>query len=181
MFKKSSINRIHKSSQSPSKDRVKIDPFLLIRKGDMREIQQRIESGEISLQVTRWSGFTLLHRAAEIGHSDLCRYLVEAGIVVDVRSAHGWYTPLHIALGNGFLETAQLLVDMGADPWKKSKYGEDPFTFGAKRGFTKMCDEFKAKFIGQQLRANVQRMISQPGTSMQTVVASSASSLHTQD
>lgn len=149
-------------SRSPPKQRPVLDPFLLIRKGDTSEIQQHLQAGNISLHVTRWSGFTLLHRAAEIGHTELCLLLINAGIPVNVRTARGWHTPLHIALGNGFLETAQALVDSGAEIWKKNKYGEDAFEFGAKRGFVKICEEFKAKFIGLELKENVHRMLSSP-------------------
>ena len=161
--------RAKSKSRSPPKERPKVDPFMLIRRGDMAEIKEKIENKEVNLNATRWSGFTLLHRAAEIGHTELCDFLINAGIPPDIRSARGWLTPLHVALGNGYLETAELLIDRGANPWKKNKYREDPFDYGCKRGFVKICDEFKAKFIAIQLKENVQRMISQPGTAKNSI------------
>lgn len=152
-------------SKSPPKVKPRIDPFILIRKGEIDEIRSKIEGKEIDLQVTRWSGFTLLHRAAEIGHTELCEYLISSGIPVNTSSARGWLTPLHIALANGYLETAQRLVDLGANPWKKNKYNEDPFDYGSKRGFVKLCDEFRTKMQSIELKKQVEKHFAQSSTS----------------
>jgi ankyrin repeat protein len=151
--------------QSPSKstDKIKkkgnslVDPFMIIREGDIDEIKSKIESGEVSLYQTRWSGFTLLHRAAEIGHTELCEYLINAGIPADTPSTRGWHTPLHIAMGNGYLETAQLIIDKGCSPWKRNKYQEDPFEYGTKRGFVQLCTEYKAKLLGMEMQKSIER------------------------
>lgn len=119
------------------------DPFLLLRQGKIERLKELIESGQVDINQTRWSGFSLLHRAAEIGCTEICVYLVNKGVNVNLRSAKGWYTPLHIALGNGYFDTGMALVDLGGDPYKRNKYRETPFEFGGKRGFKAACDEFR--------------------------------------
>lgn len=134
------------------------DPFIKIRTGDVEEVRDLLLSGRMNPNKTRWSGFSLLHRAAEIGHTELCLLLLdEGGISVNVRSTRGWYTPLHIALANGYLETANALINRGADPWARSKYGEDPFDYGAKRGFRQLCDEFRTKVMKEDMKRSIVR------------------------
>lgn len=136
------------------------DPFLKVRNGQLDELRNRLESGDLNAHSTRWSGFTMLHRAAEIGHNDLCQLFIEVGKVpVNTRSVRGWYSPLHIALANGHMETAYFLISMGANPWMKSKYGEDPFDYGGKRGFGVICEELKKKVQREDMKRSLQRMV----------------------
>lgn len=147
LMKKSSSKKLQVEEElGPS------DPFMIIRRGDIDEIRKMLESGKVNLHQTRWTGFTFLHRAAEIGHSELCLLLIDLGIPVNVRSTRGWYTPLHIALGNGYLDTAMKLIEQGGNPWTKSKYNEDAFEFGIKRGFQKITEEFRLKIIKMDMK-----------------------------
>lgn len=138
-------------------DKDQIDPFFFIRKGDMNQIKEQLEKTTININVTRWSGFTLLHRAAEIGHNELCEYLIERGISPNTRCARGWYTPVHIALANGHIDTAEILISKGGNPWLKSKYKEDAFQYGNKRGFVKIVDEFRMKVIKNDMQESLKR------------------------
>ena len=69
-----------------------------------------IHSPRLSLAYLRWTGWTLLHRAAETGQSDICRLLLQRGADVNARTTRGWHTPLHLSLSSGYLETSLLLV-----------------------------------------------------------------------
>jgi ankyrin repeat protein len=137
------------------------DPFLLLRYGQLDQLKELISANKVSIQQTRWSGFTLLHRAAEIGcDADILSFLVKCGISVNVRSAKGWYTPLHIALGNGYLETATALVELGADPWTKNKDDENSFDFGVKRGFRTQSEEFRTIVTKKEINKTAFRYLS---------------------
>ena len=142
------------------------DPFLIIRRGDIDELRNLLQLGKINIHKTRWSGLTLLHRAAEIGHTDLCEFLVENGLNINERCTRGWHTPLHCALANGYIDTAAKLIAMGADSWKKNKSGDDPFRHGAKRGHKKICEEFRLKVLRQTMQQDLERNMSvmNPGT-----------------
>jgi hypothetical protein len=59
---------------------------------------------------------TLLYLAAEYGCYDICYFLLEKGASVDKYNNHNnifWMTPLQIAIKNGHLEVAQLLIARG--------------------------------------------------------------------
>lgn len=133
------------------------DPFMVIRNGNLDHARELISSGLINVRQTRWSGFTLLHRAAEIGHTALCELLIDAGIDVNTRSARGWLSPLHVALGNGYTETAERLIARGASPWLRNKAKQDPFEYGAQKGFKKICDEFRLKVLKQSMERDLRR------------------------
>lgn len=132
--------------------------FRLVRQGDVSKLQEILESSEgLNVNSTRWSGFTLLHRAAGLGMTDICIILVRNGADVKLRSTRGWHTPLHLALANGYVETAMVLVELGANPWTKNKNKEDPFEYGGKRGFRKISEEFRLKIMKLEMNKNLKR------------------------
>lgn len=132
--------------------------FRLVRDGNVKQLQELLQNNEdININCTRWSGFSLLHRAAGLGMSEICELLILHGADVKMRSTRGWYTPLHIALANGYVDTAMVLVEHGANPWSKSKYKEDPFEYGGKRGFRRISEEFRIKVMKLEMNKNLQR------------------------
>lgn len=132
------------------------DPFLVIERGDLEEVLDLIKSGE-NVNRVRWSGFSLLHRAAQLGQTDICQLLIDNGADVNIRSARGWYTPLHSALANGYVETGEYLLTRGAKPWAKSKYKEDPFDYGAKRGYKGICTDLRNKVAKLEMAISLRR------------------------
>lgn len=126
------------------------DPFSVIVRGNLEEVDTMLAAGE-NPNRTRWSGFSLLHRAAQLGYSDICELLIIYGANVNMKSARGWYTPLHMAMSNGYTETATVLLSKGALPWAKSKYKEDPFDYATKRGFKKVSEEFRAVVVKREM------------------------------
>lgn len=127
----------------------------------IHDIFQRIRDGEIDLveklilndisattntaiSKCRWSGWTLLHRAAECGHTDICYILLENGAKINQKTIWGWHTPLHVAMGNGWIDTAVFLLDNGALPHLKNKVGLDVFEYARKRNYKDAAMELDA-------------------------------------
>ena len=74
--------------------------FLHLRNSNSSKIENYLERGEC-VNKTRWSGWSLLHRAAETGQTETCQLLLINGANINSRTALGWYTPLHVCLANG--------------------------------------------------------------------------------
>jgi hypothetical protein len=88
----------------------------------------------------------------------MCEFLVDNGMDMNMRTAQGWYTPLHLALGNGYMDTAQFFLLRGANPWLKNKYGEDPYKYGEKKGYRDKCRELKLQIIKIEMQKSIERM-----------------------
>jgi ankyrin repeat protein len=63
---------------------------------------------------------TPLHCAAGGGHLDVIKYLMDKGANIDAQTCHG-YTALHFTLSNKKPDATKLLMDMGGNPYIKSK------------------------------------------------------------
>jgi ankyrin repeat protein len=121
-----------------------IDPFAAARDGDVGYIVKLVAEEGYNINTVRWSGFTLLHRAAECGHTQLCEYLVQQGAKLDLKTTWGWFTPVHLALGNGWKETAAYLVEAGAKPTCKNKDGQTPAEYAHVRGYRDLSRDFSS-------------------------------------
>lgn len=62
---------------------------------------------------------TPLYEAANRGHNEICKLLIEAGADVNAKNHEGW-TPLHAATDECCDEVVQLLLERGADPNARS-------------------------------------------------------------
>jgi len=83
--------------------------------GDVETVRALAASGA-DMTVTRGDGMNPLHLAAERGHVDMARVLIDAGAPYDAVTRIGAYTPLHVASRRGSGEIVRLLLDAGADP-----------------------------------------------------------------
>ena len=83
-------------------------------------------------------GITLLHSAAENGHSEVCQLILEN---VQDKNPKGEYgkTPLHYAAENGHLEVCQLILENVQDKNPTGKFGATPLHYAAKNGLSKVC------------------------------------------
>ncbi|EGZ29190.1 hypothetical protein PHYSODRAFT_386226, partial [Phytophthora sojae] len=61
-------------------------------------------------------GRTMLHDAAEFGHSSVMELLLKARVIVDVKDSRG-DTPLHHAARHGRLKEVSMLLKEHATPW----------------------------------------------------------------
>ena len=127
---------------------INYDIFACVRDGDLDIIKKLLDKDNNNMiNQTRWSGWTLLHRAAEVGNTDICEILIENGAKVNQRTTWGWYTPLTLALSNGYIETAKSLLHRGADPDILTKEGKNPFDYACSRGYENLIKEFKLKMV----------------------------------
>ena len=77
---------------------IKHDEYIAVREGDIKLIIKLLVPNDNvvddttvqKVHSTRWSGFTLLHRAAENGHTDIVELLLSLGAKIDQQSVWGW-------------------------------------------------------------------------------------------
>jgi ankyrin repeat protein len=92
--------------------------FEAVDKGDLGSVIKCIKSGidmnEADPRELIGSGNTPLHHAANCGHVEIVRALIDAGADVNVRCHRGW-TPLIRACNAGHYEVAKVLLETSAD------------------------------------------------------------------
>jgi cytohesin len=76
---------------------------------------------------------TPLHVAAEYGHDDVVRLLLEAGAAIDSRRIEG-LTPLHLAASYGRFPVVKRLLAAGANPNSRESGGWTPLHRAASEG-----------------------------------------------
>lgn len=74
-----------------------------------------------------------LHCAARFGHTDLVRFLIKSGVNVNAQDSVG-HTPLHLAIWKGHVETVQMLLNSGAATSIKSISGYTPMYYAQTYG-----------------------------------------------
>ncbi|XP_053669873.1 protein fem-1 homolog C [Anopheles nili] len=74
----------------------------------------------------------------------LCTYLISKGADVNARDIQD-KTALHYAIQEHRLETAQLLLEHGADPFAKSRYGDDALQMACLKGAYHIFDFLKKR------------------------------------
>lgn len=130
------------------------DIFTVIKDGNLEVLDRLMREKDFNVNLTRWSGFSLLHRAATEGQTDVCDALLKHGARVNQRSVWGWHTPLHLALANGYEDTAKFLIEQGANLRAKNKDKEDCCDYAQRRGFKELAASFRlrlARYEMQQL------------------------------
>ena len=85
------------------------------RTGDAAAVRALLQTGA-EVNAARGDGITALHLAAEHGHAEAARTLLDAGAAVERGTRIGHYTPLHLAARGGHGDVVALLLDAGADP-----------------------------------------------------------------
>lgn len=79
-------------------------------------------------------GWNALHYAAAAGHTDIARLLLQrAPTLLDSASPSGM-TPTMMAAMEGHIHAVKLLLDTGADPWRKSQGGMTAVDFARQYG-----------------------------------------------
>ena len=81
----------------------------------------------------------LLIEAADLGHEETVRALLDAGADPDLQDALG-RTALFLAVTQGYTGTARVLLEAGADPDLKEETGKTPLMMAAKNGFRRIVN-----------------------------------------
>ena len=77
-----------KAKDRTTEDALRVDIFKIIREGEVRRLEELLEARRsmnddlrelVNINQTRWSGWTPLHRAAELGYTDIIELLIENG------------------------------------------------------------------------------------------------------
>ncbi len=108
-------------------------------RGDLSHITEILEkynaciSEVIDRRAGKGNGWTALTAAAERGHMNIVKLLLQNGAIVDRKNSQDW-TALLLATKNGDENIVELLLENGADPSKKDKYGDNALFYAARRG-----------------------------------------------
>lgn len=89
---------------------------------DIDAVKKFLEAGEYTANSKDENGYTPIHAAASYGHKELLRYLIENGGDPNITDGEG-DTPLHAVED---VETAQLLLELGAELAKKNQDDQTP-------------------------------------------------------
>ncbi|KAL8870062.1 MAG: hypothetical protein Q9174_003806 [Haloplaca sp. 1 TL-2023] len=129
-----------------------------LRAGDYATTHNLLQDLSIDVGISNREGMTALHHAASNGQTEIAEVLLQRGASVDsriVNSAYAprtsaqicycdlaggayegaWFTPLHMAAGNGHAEVAALLIGNGADIHAASSKGYTAFGLAARGGY----------------------------------------------
>lgn len=104
--------------------------------GNPRIVKRLLESGA-TLTKNRTDKTSIISTAAEAGHTEVLKMLIDRKVDVDTADVMGM-TPLMQASRRGQLGTAQLLLGAGAKVNISDAFGRTPLMYAALNGHTKM-------------------------------------------
>lgn len=114
------------------------DVFTAAAKGDLDQVKSLINNNKDLVYAVNDNKKTALHFAAEKGHVDIVRFLLDSGAEVNATTAGG-NTALVFAAQNGHNDVGKLLLQKGAKVDIRNKYAMTPLFFAADRGNVEMA------------------------------------------
>ena len=117
--------------------------FYFCWKGMTSSVKRMLEMKSINVEARgceREDGETCLMIAANDGHLDICRLLIDKGAQVNAKDINGW-TPLHLASWEGRIEIVRLLCDHVADIEARDEDGMRPLHLAATYGHISIVKE----------------------------------------
>lgn len=123
------------------------DCFYAVRIGNIKLVEHLVRSGACKVTATRWSGVTLLHRAAGEGHAEIITLLCALGADPAAVTHRGRDTPLHLAMGAGHESSAEALL-RGGSPWHtENKKGDTPLRHAVNLGYALMARRLELAYF----------------------------------
>ena len=156
------------------------EPYVAIREGNIQLLNALLDAEPTLLtRVRPNTGWSLLHRASEEGQTDICQVLLQRGSNVNQRTTWGWYTPMHLALANGWKDTALFLFHGGGDVSATCKSGKDVMQYAISRGYEQVAREFyfvlqheaEVKISKAKREAKARRLLDQNAQAAQELLA----------
>ncbi|XP_049793658.1 poly [ADP-ribose] polymerase tankyrase-1-like [Schistocerca nitens] len=103
--------------------------------GMEEELQVLLAAGaNVRVRDENWSGWTALHWAAQWGHVEAVRRLVQGGAELDARD-NCQSTPMHLAAFSGHATVVKMLAASSADPNARNQWGATPLHCAAYCGY----------------------------------------------
>lgn len=115
------VSTLQQQPEDITKDEEK-NSFDWVKENNVEKVK-KLEPGEIMEKDE--NGMTLLHWAADRGHQEIAKYLLEQKLDVNARDSEG-QTALHYAASCGHLEVVRVLLDHGGDPTIQDSEGLQP-------------------------------------------------------
>ena len=123
------------------------DCFYAVRTGNVPLTEKLLAAGQCTVTTTRWSGVTLLHRAAGEGQTECIQLLIRHGANPAAVTHRGLDTPLHLAMGAGHESAAEALL-WGGSPWHKENGAKrTPMQHAADMGFALMARRLEVSYF----------------------------------
>ena len=122
--------------QKPNKDEREFSIYESTRFGHEEEVKRILSIGNINVNERNMkiNGRTVLHEAASYGHLPLVHMLLECKCIdVNRQSYLGKETALHLAVSSNHRRVVFALLNHGADPNIKNKYGATPLCYANKK------------------------------------------------
>ena len=93
--------------------------------GDIGTVRMLLSTvaGAGTINSTNMYGYGPMQLAAQNGHADVLKLLIEEGGNVNLRRPSSWNTPLIMAASRGHVDCCRLLLDKGADPNAYGMFG----------------------------------------------------------
>eukprot|EP00056_Hartaetosiga_gracilis_P020301 m.18644 g.18644 ORF g.18644 m.18644 type:complete len:118 (-) comp8342_c0_seq1:124-477(-) len=94
-----------------------------IKNGDIDQVKQYVEEQNVDVNAELSGGRFPLHVAADMGQTDVAKYLISKGADVKKLDTHG-ICPLLAAVWEGHADTVSALLEAGADKTAKTPDGK---------------------------------------------------------
>lgn len=92
--------------------------------GDLEKVKHEINKDRSIINKQDRNGYSCLHYAARNNHYELCKYLIQQGVDVNLKTRSGESTALHRAACVGACRIVQLLIESKSDPFLKDSDGK---------------------------------------------------------
>ena len=130
-----SLIEIESFNQKPRSTNVEqsCDIFDLVRNGDVNKVKKKLSQSPINANMRNFShnGRTILQEACIRNQLSIVKLLLEHTTNIDLnkKSYVGEDTALHFAVYSGNKDLVKILLNNGADPNERNKFGATPFHY----------------------------------------------------